>query len=129
MKVRHTNGRTVINVPVGKAKRLVATGSWLFEDPQTEVTAETVKAQLEITDPSTAEVAREALEVEPEGKDTPEEVEDVPEASQPQEQPTKKVASIAEMRKWALDQGIEGVKEKGKLCRPAIDAYLEAHKD
>jgi hypothetical protein len=124
MQVEHIiTGRTV-NVPVGKSKRLVATGSWRFV-----TTADTVKDQLDIQDPSTAEVAREQLELPALGEDTPEEVQEPTEASEPQEEASKPAATIEEMRKWAQENGVEGIKDKGKLPRRAVDAYHEAHKD
>lgn len=44
-------------------------------------------------------------------------------------QPTKPAPSIAEIRSWALETGITGVSERGKLPKHAVQAYLQAHKD
>jgi len=52
----------------------------------------------------------------------PDEGENTPEHTEP-------VATIHEMRTWALKNRVEGVKEKGKLSRDAIEAYLKAHEE
>jgi len=44
-------------------------------------------------------------------------------------QPTKPALSIAEMRSWALETGVPGVSERGKLPKHAVQAYMEAHKE
>lgn len=110
MKVKHITTAVQMDVPVGKAKRLVASGSWLFANEADQASVESAKPQ-------------------PQGEDTPEAVEEPTEAPQAPEPATKPAPSIDEMRKWAQAHGVEGVKDKGKLSRRAIDAYLEAHKD
>lgn len=105
MKVRHSSGK-VVDVPAKKAARLVE-GPWTYVDP-----------------PS---LPVQALEVLP-GDDIPGTLKDAVQPSQPQEQP-KAFPTIPEMRAWALKNKVEGVRDKGKLPRHAIDAYLKAHEE
>lgn len=109
MKVRHTNG-SVVNVPLAKADNLARTGNWTYAEPRSERLSELVSRELEL-DPKDdlAKTAEDALGL-----------------SQPQEEPPY-VAGIPEMRAWALKEGIEGVKEKGKLSRQVVEAYQKAH--
>ena len=109
MKVRHSSG-TVVDVPAKKAAKLVE-GPWVYVDlPSLPV---------------------ETIEEVPEGEDTTDVSESPDRPSQPQEQHNaKKVfTSIPEMRAWALKNNVEGVRDKGKLPKHAIDAYLAAHKE
>lgn len=108
MRIRHYNG-TVVDVPEDKARAQVSAGTWTFIDRPSEKLPEPVE-----------EVS--------EGDDTGEVSSEPQRPSEPQE-PTKPVPTIPEMRAWALKEGIEGVKDKGKLSRHAIEAYLAAHKE
>lgn len=108
MRVKHYGG-SVVDVPEAKAAKLAASGSWTYVDTPPEKPQEPV------------------VEV-PQGDDTEGPLNELQTPSQPQEE-VKPAATIQEMRAWALDQGIEGVKEKGKLSRVAIEAYLDAHKE
>jgi hypothetical protein len=109
MKVRHSSG-TVVDVPAKKAAKLVE-GPWVYvNQPNLPV---------------------EALEQFPEGEDTTDVYESPEKASEPQEQYNAKnvFPTIPEMRAWALKNHVEGVRDKGKLPKHAIDAYLAAHKE
>lgn len=106
MRVRHTSG-TVVDVPAKKAAKLVE-GPWIYVD--------------------TPSVPVEALKVDPESDYTQKNL--LPEKPSEAQQDAKNVfPTIPEMREWAIKNDIEGVKDKGKLPRHAIDAYLEAHKE
>jgi hypothetical protein len=108
MRVKHYQG-AVVDVPKAKAAKLVACGSWTYVDTPPEKPAEPVSEA-------------------PQGEDTGGTLNELQTPSEPQEE-APVVATIGEMRAWALSQGIEGVKEKGKLSRSAIEAYQEAHKE
>lgn len=121
VKVKHYTGVTV-NVPEEKAANLVAGGSWNYVDVPPEKPAEAVEEDLKGEDPQDA----------PSLPERPSEGQE--EASQPhtenelQAEGTK-TPSIPEIRKWALENDVEGAKPQGKLARSVIEAYMEAHKE
>lgn len=90
---------TVADVPERKAARLVESGSWAYVDA-----------------PPVVEPVQESEDAQiPAGP-----VESVE---------AKPHATIAEMRAWAIENGVRGVPPRGKLPRHAIAAYREAHKE
>jgi len=126
MKLVHVITRTETDAPPDKADRLLAGGAWV----------PAVKAR---NYEKAAPVLTEVPVLEPEGDDTQDEVSDAPGPSEGQDDGSEEILvneeartaapSIPEMRKWALENNIEGVKAKGKLSKEAIDAYMEAHQD
>lgn len=112
--MRHSSG-TVVDVDPLKAKRLAATGSWLRVDKNESFPVE-----------DAPQLPGQATEEDSEGDDTGELVAAPVEPTQPQEE-VSAAPSIPEMRKWALENEVEGVKPKGKLPRSVIEAYQKAH--
>lgn len=108
MRVKHYAG-AVLDVPEARAAKLVLSASWSFVDKPAEKSVEAPEPVSPI-------------------EDTGEDLGGPQELTEPQEE-TKPAPTIQEMRAWAIEQGIEGVKEKGKLSRLAIEAYMEAHKE
>ena len=111
MRLKHTSGSEV-DVTENKAKALIAMGSWSPID-DTPVPEPTESVWVDPPDPVNEDIP------------TPESV--VEESDSGTE--TKPAPTIQEMRTWALNNNIEGVRTSGKLPRHAVEAYLASHEE
>lgn len=100
-----------VNIGDERAKKLLESSNWFTKD--------------QLPSKKGSETAADAPNDEPQGDDPTEPVEEVPEASQPQEQAT---ASAAVVRAWAKKNDIQ-VPAKGRVPEVVYEQYAEAHKN
>lgn len=117
-----------ISVGDERADRMVGSGFWSFDQPQThessgfgpELNDEPLSLDPELYP---AEWTAEGLNEVPEGKDTPEEVPSPQRPSEPQERP-----DVSVVRAWAKDNNVP-VSAKGRVAAEVYDQYAAAHKN
>jgi hypothetical protein len=120
MKVKHYSG-SVVDVTKEKAQVLTASSMWRYAEEPPQEDAETSE------EGSEGEATQDAPSLPQEPSQGQEQVTGQNELQA--EDGSDPAPSIPEIRKWALENDVEGAKPQGKLSKAVIDAYMAAHKE